>query len=118
MARRFADARELLNDLLDRYEAGTASPFNYPDDDGFADVAAIDRFVRELEEVQATDAIRIVRGKGRNADRIAHVRLETPERLYTRLGRRPVGELADEAIRRLLDGIELPPAFEVPLDAL
>jgi hypothetical protein len=118
MARRFADARELLNDLLDRYEAGIASPFNYPDDDGLADIAAVDRFVRALEEVQATDAIRIVRGKGRNADRIAHVRLEAPERLYARLGRRPVGELADEAIRRLLDGIELPPAFEVPLDAL
>ena len=31
MPSRFTDARELMSDLLDRYEAGTASPISYLD---------------------------------------------------------------------------------------
>jgi hypothetical protein len=36
MARRFTDANELLNDLLDRYEGGTASPIAHPDYPAFS----------------------------------------------------------------------------------
>jgi hypothetical protein len=53
MARRFADARKLMGDLLDRHEAGVVSPIGYLDDSKFADVSAIDRFVRELEQAEA-----------------------------------------------------------------
>jgi hypothetical protein len=36
MPRRFTDAKALLGHLLDRYEAGTASPVAYPDYRAFA----------------------------------------------------------------------------------
>ena len=50
MPRNFTDAKELLGDLLDRYEGGTASPIGYPDYSAFADVSEIDRFVKKLQE--------------------------------------------------------------------
>jgi hypothetical protein len=40
MPRRFTDAKALLGHLLDRYEAGTASPVAYPDYRAFASVVA------------------------------------------------------------------------------
>jgi hypothetical protein len=118
MARRFADARKLLGDLLDRHEAGAASPIGYPDYSEFADVSEIDRFVKELREAEAAGAIRIAKGRGRNGDQIAHVRLEAVARLYDLLNRRPVGELAAEAGIRLVDGLDLPLEFEAPLVAI
>jgi hypothetical protein len=108
MARRFSDARALLSDLLDRYEEGKANPIAYPDFSALADVSEIDRFVRALEAAETEGAIRIAKGKGRNSDQITHVRSHDPARLYELLGRRPVSELAGEALRRLLDGTELP----------
>jgi len=118
MPRSFTDAKELLGDLLDRYEGGTASPIGYPHYSAFADVSEIDRFVRKLEEVEAAGAIRIAKGRGRNGDQIAHVRLEAVSRLYDLLGRRPVGEHAAEASGRLLDGLDLPNEFEAPIAAI
>lgn len=118
MPRHFTDAKELLGDLLDRYEDGTASPIGYPDYSAFADVSEIDRFVNKLQEAEAAGAIRIAKGRGRNGDQIAHVRLQAVSRLYYILGRRPVGELAAEARGRLLDGLELPRAFEAPVAAI
>jgi hypothetical protein len=53
MPSRFTDARELMSDLLDRFEAGTASPISYPDYSGFPDVVAIDKFAKELREAEA-----------------------------------------------------------------
>jgi Uncharacterized protein conserved in bacteria C-term(DUF2220) len=118
MPRSFTDAKELLGDLLDRYEGGTVSPIGYPDYSAFADVSEIDRFVRKLEEVEAAGAIRIAKGRGRNGDQIAHVRLEAVSRLYDLLGRRPVGEHAAEASGRLLDGLDLPNEFDAPIAAI
>jgi len=118
MARRFADARKLLGDLLDRHEAGAASPIGYLDDSKFADVSAIDRFVRQLEEAEAAGAIRLVKGRGRNGDQIAHVKLGVAARLYELLGRRPPGELAAEAGLRLVAGFDLPQELEAPCVAI
>ena len=113
--RRYTDARELLGDLLDRHEKGTASPIVHPDDADFADVSELDRFVNELSEAEAAGAIRIRRGKGRNSDQIRYVRLEVAARLYELLGRQPVGVLAAEAGSRLVDGLDLPSEFEAPI---
>jgi Wadjet protein JetD, C-terminal len=118
MARRFADARKLLGDLLDRHEAGAASPIGYPAYSEFADVSAIDRFVRELEEAEAAGAIRLAKGRGRNGDQIAHVKLDVAARLYELLGRRPPGELAAEAGLRLVAGFDLPQELEAPCVAI
>jgi hypothetical protein len=118
MSRRFTDARALLGDLLDRHEGGVASPIGYPDYSGFADVVAIDRFNRELRDAERDGAIRLAMGRGRNSEEIARVRLESSARLYALLGRRPIGERADEASGRLLDGLGLSPEFEPALASL
>jgi hypothetical protein len=118
MPRRFTDAKELLGDLLDRYEAGTDSPVGYPDDSGFPDVVAMDSFARQLRDAEAAGAVRIAQGKGRNADEIAHVRLDAAAHLYALLGRRPIAERVDEASCRLLSGFDLPAAFEGSVTSL
>src|ERR1700730_4932215 len=112
MPRRFTDARLLMADLLDRHEGGAESPIGYPDYDGFVDVAQMDRFARELWEAEGRGAIRTSKGRGLNSEQIKHVRLEKPALLYELLGRRPVGELTEEAADRLLEGLELPIQFE------
>lgn len=112
MTRRFTDARELLGDLLDRYEGGSPRPIAKLDHENFADVSELDRFVKVLEEAGAAGAVGIAKGRGRNSDRIEHVRLEDAARLYGMLGRRPVGELAAEAQGRLLQGLDLPSEFD------
>ena len=118
MSRRFTEARALLGDLLDRHENGAASPIGYPDYAGFADVVAMDRFIGELRDAERHGAVRLAMGQGRTGGEIAHVRLESSARLYALLGRRPVGELADQASGRLLDGLDLPDVFEPALVSL
>lgn len=68
MPSRFTDARELMSDLLDRYETGTASPISYPDYSGFPDVVAIDKFAKELREAEA--AVRIATPRTRQYPRL------------------------------------------------
>jgi Uncharacterized protein conserved in bacteria C-term(DUF2220) len=118
MPGRFTDAKQLLGDLLDRHEAGTANPIGYPDYPGFRDVVAIDRFAKELGEAEAVGAVQIAKGKGRNSDQIAHVRLEAAAPMYAFLGRRPIAERVDEASRRLLSGFDLPAEFESSVASL
>jgi Wadjet anti plasmid transformation system JetA-like protein len=118
MPRQFTDARVLMSDLLDRHEGGTESPIAYPDYDGFADVAQMDRFVRELGDAERRGAIRIARGRGLKSDQIKHVRLENVSLIYELLGRKPIGELMEVATGRLLEGLELPVQFEASLEAL
>jgi hypothetical protein len=107
-----------MADLLDRHEGGAESPIGYPDYEGFADVAQMDRFTRELREAEGRGAIRISKGRGLSSEQIKHVRPEKPALLYELLGRRPVGELTEEATGRLLEGLELPVQFEGSLTSL
>lgn len=102
MSRRFTSARELMADLLDRHEAGTVSPIGYPDYASFSDIGELDRFALELGEAERSRAVKIAKGRGRNSEQIAHVRLEDASRLYVLLGRRPAKEMADEATNRLM----------------
>jgi Wadjet anti plasmid transformation system JetA-like protein len=118
MARRFSDAKSLMSDLLDRYEDGTANPIAYPDFAALADVSEIDSFVRTLEAAEADGAIRIAKGRGPKSDEIAHVRLENASRLYDLLERRPVAELAAEAIKRLRAGLDVPDALAPSLASI
>jgi hypothetical protein len=118
MSRRFTSARELMTDLLDRHEAGTVSPIGYPDYASFSDVGEIDRFAQELGEAERSRAVKIAKGRGRNSDQIAHVRLDSASQLYALLGRRPVSELAEEASSRLMNGLDLPAEFETAAASL
>lgn len=118
MPRRFTDARALMADLLDRHEGGTESPIGYPDYGGFVDVVQLDRFTKELRMAEGQGAICITMGRGLNSDQIKHVRLEKPAVLYAMLGRRPVGELTEGAMVRLVEGLNLPTQFEGTLTSL
>src|SRR6516162_1401518 len=118
MPRRFTDARLLITDLLDRHEGGTESPIGYPDYASFVDVGRLDKFTKELREAEGRGAIRITKDRGLNSDQIKHGRLEKPALLYALLGRRPAGELTEEATRRLLEGLDLPAKFEGSLASL
>jgi len=90
----------------------------YPDYASFSDVGEIDRFAQELGEAERSRAVKIAKGRGRNSDQIAHVRLEDASRLYVLLGRRPARELADEASSRLMNGLHLPAEFEAAAASL
>jgi Uncharacterized protein conserved in bacteria N-term (DUF3322) len=111
MASQFSDAKALLSYLLDRREDGIADPIARPDFSPLANITEVDRFIRQLEEAASAGAIRIVKGKGRESDQIKHVRLHDPAQVYDSLGRRPVAELAGEAIKRLCDGLDLQDAL-------
>jgi hypothetical protein len=115
----FTDAKALLGDLLNRHEAGTASPMiAYPGDAAFANVAEMDRFMNELVQAEAVGAIAIVKGRGRDSDRVRQFKLEAAARLYELLGRRPAGELSAVAYDRLLEGLDLPTAFDSSIAAI
>ncbi|MCS3893285.1 hypothetical protein M2171_002418 [Bradyrhizobium japonicum USDA 38] len=107
-----------MSDLLDRYEGGTDSPIAYPDYDGFADVAQMDKFVRDLRDAEERGVIRIARGRGLKSEQIKHVRLENVPLIYELLGRKPIGELMEAAAGRLLEGLDLPAEFDASLEAL
>jgi len=109
MTRRFADARELLDDLLDRHEAGAERPLARPDHTAFPSVVAADAFARDLAQAEQSGAIRIARGHGARREEISHVRLEAPHALYDHLGRTPVSRLAEEAHAKLVEGLALHP---------
>lgn len=111
MPRRFTDAKALLGDLLDRHEAGSASPIAYPDYDGFASVVAADSFVRELRKVENLGAVAIANGKGNKRDHVAHVRLIAAAVLYGYLGRTPIARISSEAYALLIAELTLHPAL-------
>ncbi len=111
MTRRFADARELLDDLLDRHEAGAERPIARPDHAAFPSVLAADAFARELADAEQSGAISIARGRGVRREEISHVRLTAPDALYRHLRRTPAARLADEAHALLVNGLTLHPAL-------
>ena len=111
MPRRFTDAQTLLADLLDRHEAGTASPIAYPDYAAFVSVVATDLFIKELQQAEQAGAVSIACGKGTRGDQIVHVRLGAADALYQHLGRSPIAEVAVDAHSRLVKGLALHPGL-------
>ncbi|MFB9262231.1 Wadjet anti-phage system protein JetD domain-containing protein [Bradyrhizobium erythrophlei] len=107
MARRFTDANELLNDLLDRYEGGAMSPIAHPDYDGFPSVVAADAFLKQIARAAEVGAVSLGMGRGDRRDQIAHVRLGAAEALYRHLGRVPAVQVAQDAATRLVAGFAL-----------
>jgi hypothetical protein len=71
----------------------------------------MDSFTKELREAESAGAIRIVHGRGRNREQIAHVTLVAASAAYTLLGRRPIDNIVEEASDRLLNGLDLPLAL-------
>jgi hypothetical protein len=118
MPRRFTEAKALMADLLNRYEAGAASPIGYPDYPEFVDVVVMDGFTKELREAESAGAIRIVHGRGLNREQIAHVALVEASVLYALLGRRPIDNIVGEASSRLLNGLDLPVALQSSVQSI
>jgi hypothetical protein len=110
VARRpFVTAAQLLNYLLDRYEAGAKRWRAYPDYLAFHSVVARDGFERDLAEAAQAGFIRRVPGGGAERDQINYVELTAPDALYGYLGRTPATLLAEEAHARLVDALALHP---------
>src|SRR6266550_9012187 len=118
MPRSFTDAKALLADLLDRHEAGAANPIGYPDYPKFVDVVVMDGFTKELRDAESAGAIRIVCGRGRNREQIAHVTLVDASALCALLGRRPIDLIVGEASERLLVNLDLPAALQSSVQSI
>ncbi|BAR57943.1 hypothetical protein NK6_4777 [Bradyrhizobium diazoefficiens] len=104
MARRFTDAIGLLNDLLNRFEAGAASPIAHPDYPAFPSVVAADAFLKQIREAESAGAVSLGWGRGPMRDQVAHVRLASAEILYRYLRRTPASRIAEDAAVRLVAG--------------
>jgi hypothetical protein len=98
--RRFSDARKLLSDLLDRYEANQQAErlLAYLDMDSFSSVAAMDAFLAELAVVERAGGVLIRRRRGGSTDHAESIRLGAPEAVYRHLGRMPASQKADQAL--------------------
>ncbi|QOZ36439.1 Wadjet anti-phage system protein JetD domain-containing protein [Bradyrhizobium sp. CCBAU 53421] len=118
MARRFTDATGLLNDLLDRYEGGAASPIAHPDYDAFPSVVAADAFLKQVALAEEIGAVILGRGRGARRDQIAHVRLQAAEPLYHHLGRIPSSQIARDAGTRLVAGLALDGRLAEPVSSI
>lgn len=111
MRRRFTDADELLDYLLDRHETGTVSPIAYPDYTGFTSVTAADAFIKKLRLVEEAGAIRLAQGRRDSRDQVAHVRLESADALYRHRGRTPIASIARNAYARVVGSLSLHPSL-------
>lgn len=109
MARKFHNAENLLHDLLDRFETGTAHPIGYPDYNGFADVTANDAFVKSIAEAKRIGGVEIVYGKGRRHAELSHVRLVDAGLLYKYLGRTPARQAAAGVGETMLKDLDIHP---------
>jgi hypothetical protein len=107
MSRKFTDAKLLLEDLLDRHEAGAASPIAYPDYSGFASVTDMDAFIRQLRFAEDNGAVRFAMGRGNRREQVAYVRLESADALYRHLERTPIMGIARDAYSRIVEGLHL-----------
>ncbi len=101
--RRFIDARALLADLLDRYEANPKAErlLAYLDVDGFTSVVDLDACCTELAMVERAGGVTIRRRRVGGADHIESVRLAAAGALYHHLGRTSATERADHALAEL-----------------
>jgi hypothetical protein len=118
MARRFTDAKALLDDLLDRHEAGAESPIAYPDFAAFSSVTNTDAFLKELRFAENEGAVSLAPGKGRNRDHVAHVRLRSADALYLHLGRTPIAGVVREARERIIGGLKLDDRLTAALEEI
>ncbi|WP_244619232.1 Wadjet anti-phage system protein JetD domain-containing protein [Rhizobium sp. 18055] len=109
VARKFETAAGLLNDLLDRFEAGTAQPVGYPDHDAFLSVTASDTFARATAEAERAGCVERVWGVGRRRAELKFVRLADAPSLYRFLDRIPAREAAAGVGEAMLDGLDLHP---------
>ena len=104
MSRRsFADARALLADLLDRYEANPQAErlFAYLDVAGFASIVDLDSCLAELAMVERAGGIHVRRRRAGGVDLVESIRLGATGPVYHHLGRAPAGAKADQALARL-----------------
>lgn len=111
MSRKFANASALLNYLLDRCEAGTESPFAYPDYGSLPTIAEIDAFVKAISAAERIGGVAIVHATGRRRGEIKLVRLADRAALYAHLGRTPSREIADGAKEEMLEGLTIHPSL-------
>jgi len=70
-------------------------------------VREADTFIKELKLAEEAGAVRLVKGQGAHRGHVAHVRLESPIAGYRHLGRHPIGGIAGEAHRKIVDGLAL-----------
>lgn len=101
--RRFADARALLGDLLDRHEANPQAGHLLAslDIDGFASVVDLDACLAELAVVERAGGVIIRRRRTGGADHVENIRLAAPGAVYRHLGRMPATKKADQALAQL-----------------
>ena len=117
--RKFTHARDLLHDLLDRYEQGVAQPVGYPDYFGFADVKAGDTFSRSIEAAERSGGVVRVQDIGRRRGELKLVRLIDAPLLYEHLGRTPSQQTASAVGDEMLSGLIIHPAIrETALSAV
>lgn len=101
--RRFSTISSLIADLLARHERnpGANGLIASIDNDGFANIDLRDAFDEELAALEGEGGIERIR-TGPKAERIVTgVRLKDADVLYRRIGRRPAGQLAIEAVSEL-----------------
>ncbi|MCP3392157.1 DUF2220 domain-containing protein [Bradyrhizobium sp. CCGB12] len=103
----------MLGDLLDRFEAGAASPIAHPDYAAFPSVVAADVFLKQIQEAETAGAVSLGWGRGAKRDQVAHVRLVSAETLYRYLGRTPAPQMAEDAAARLVAGSALHDSLKV-----
>ncbi|CDN50069.1 Wadjet anti-phage system protein JetD domain-containing protein [Neorhizobium galegae] len=109
--RKFTIAQDLLQDLLDRFEDGTAQPVGYPDHGGFADITASDVFMRKIGEAERRGGVALVYGSGRRRGELKLVRLTDARLLYEYLDRTPSRQTALTVGEEVLGGLSIHPAI-------
>ncbi len=84
----------------------------YPDEVGFRDIGELDRFDRELVRAAAGGAVAVIRGTGRDRDRLVRVDLVDAGRLFEHLGRVPSATRSEDAAAVIFGGARLATGIE------
>lgn len=98
--RRFADAKALLHDLLDRHEArpGRERILAYLDEDGFSSVRKLTACMSLLDAAERAGGVIVARRHADGVNRVLHIRLAEVNALYGYLGRAPSSHRAELAL--------------------
>lgn len=101
--RRFSTISSLIADLLDRHERnpGASGLTASIDNDGFANIDLRDAFDEELAALEREGGIKRIPSGPKSDPVVRSVRLTDAEVLYRRVGRRPAGQQAIEAVSEL-----------------